>query len=179
MSLGRVRADNRMAWPMWSKLSRTGTATSRRCIPMRVPPMSSPAWARMCSTATGAAKLRQAVVAKDPPRLGLGHHAHRVIAVLPGAVPLQDEGPVQVLAALGGQPDPPLPEQGIDTGEHRLSGLQAGGVADLSPHDLRGGAAHHEQGPFLQLCNFQQFRRGLASLGGDGSEIKFHGKPLL
>ena len=41
-----------------------------RCIPMRVPPMSIPALARICSTATGWANRSQAVVAKEPPALG-------------------------------------------------------------------------------------------------------------
>ncbi len=57
---------------MRHRLSRTGTATSRRCIPMRVPPMSSPPWARTRSTTTGAWNACQAVAAKLPPALGLG-----------------------------------------------------------------------------------------------------------
>ena len=41
-------------------------------MPMKVPPMSMPAWARMCSTAAGRSKRSQAVVAKEPPALGWG-----------------------------------------------------------------------------------------------------------
>ena len=57
---------------MWSSDSRTGTATRRRCIPIRVPPMSSPAWARISSTATGSANCFQQVVAQLPPAWGRG-----------------------------------------------------------------------------------------------------------
>ena len=43
MSFGRVRAQRMFASPIRFRLSRTGTATRRRCIPIRVPPMSIPA----------------------------------------------------------------------------------------------------------------------------------------
>ena len=53
INLGRVRAPSTMALPMRSCARRTGTATLRRCIPISVPPISSPASARMLSSATG------------------------------------------------------------------------------------------------------------------------------
>ena len=61
-----------MACPICFSLVRTGTATRRRCMPMRVPPMSIPASAAICSTATGSEKAFQAVTAKEPPALGWG-----------------------------------------------------------------------------------------------------------
>ena len=43
MNLGRVLAASRIACPIRSMLSLTGTATLLRCIPISVPPMSRPA----------------------------------------------------------------------------------------------------------------------------------------
>ena len=73
---------------------------------------------------------------KGASRLWLGYHAHRVIAVLPGAVPFQDQRPVQVFTALGGQPDSPLLERRIDAGKHCLRRLQTGGMAYPPAYDL-------------------------------------------
>ncbi len=72
MSFGRVRAQRIFASPIFERLSRTGTATRRRCIPMRVPPMSIPAWARISSTAMGSRNCFQQVVAQLPPAWGGG-----------------------------------------------------------------------------------------------------------
>ena len=72
MYLGRVRAKRTIASPILLTLVRTGTATAFRCIPIRVPPMSMPASARMVSTATGSEKAFQAVTANQPPALGWG-----------------------------------------------------------------------------------------------------------
>ena len=72
MYLGRVRAKRTIACPICLTLVRTGTATGFRCIPIRVPPMSIPASARMTSTATGSEKAFQAVTATQPPALGWG-----------------------------------------------------------------------------------------------------------
>lgn len=51
---------------------RTGTATGRRCMPMRVSPMSMPAWAWIRSTAQGEANPFQAAVEKEPPAFSWG-----------------------------------------------------------------------------------------------------------
>ena len=60
------------ASPIFERVSRTGTATGRRCIPMRVPPMSIPRAPWMDSTTTGSGSRFQAVAAKLPPALGWG-----------------------------------------------------------------------------------------------------------
>ena len=70
VDFGRVRALRMPASPMRARLSRTGTATGRRCMPMSVPPMSMPAPARMFSTSTGSAMCAYAAVAKEPPAWG-------------------------------------------------------------------------------------------------------------
>ena len=67
MNGGRVRAQSRIACPMWSIDKRTGTATRRRCIPISVPPMSMPAAALTSSTRTGSLKRCQQFVAQLPP----------------------------------------------------------------------------------------------------------------
>ena len=72
MNGGRVRAQSRIACPMWSIDKRTGTATRRRCIPISVPPMSMPAAALTSSTRTGSLKRCQQFVAQLPPAWGCG-----------------------------------------------------------------------------------------------------------
>ena len=62
-----MRAQSRIACPMWSIDKRTGTATRRRCIPISVPPMSMPAAALTSSTRTGSLKRCQQFVAQLPP----------------------------------------------------------------------------------------------------------------
>ena len=59
MNGGRVRAQSRIACPMWSIDKRTGTATRRRCIPISVPPMSMPAAALTSSIDTRTEALVQ------------------------------------------------------------------------------------------------------------------------
>ena len=72
MYLGRVRAQSTIALPICFTSVRTGTATRRRCMPIKVPPMSIPASAAISSTATGSEKAFQAVTAKEPPAFGWG-----------------------------------------------------------------------------------------------------------
>ena len=62
--------EQNVPFPIDEIESLTGTATSRRCIPISVPPISSPACARTCSTATGESNIAHAVVANEPPALG-------------------------------------------------------------------------------------------------------------
>ena len=68
--LHRVLAHTTWASPIFLRLILTGTATSFRCMPIRVSPISMPADALICSTATGCEKRFQAAVAKEPPALG-------------------------------------------------------------------------------------------------------------
>lgn len=100
MYLGRVLAHKILASPILSIESLTGTATSFKCIPMSVPPISSPHAARICSTATGCSIRCQAAVANDPPALGFG-------TTQTGSYPypirrffLQNQRTVQMLTAL-------------------------------------------------------------------------------
>ena len=84
---------------------RRGTATGRRCIPMRVSPMSSPR--------LGLHPLHRHRVGETPgigrsgkgaPRLGLGDGVdHLQAGGRVAALLLHDEGAVEVLAALGRQ----------------------------------------------------------------------------
>ena len=53
INFGRVLAHKIFALPRVVTLSRSGTATSLKCIPISVPPMSIPPSALMCSRATG------------------------------------------------------------------------------------------------------------------------------
>ena len=72
MNLGRVRAATTVAAPIVWFSSRTGTATFLRCIPMSVSPMSSPASARISSSATGSSSAAYTRVASEPPAFGCG-----------------------------------------------------------------------------------------------------------
>ena len=60
-----------------------GTATRFRCIPMRVPPISMPAWARISSTATGSSY-------GFVPTTGMGMGMDRLAKLLTGAATLRD-----------------------------------------------------------------------------------------
>ena len=59
-----------IASPICFSPVRTGTATAFRCIPISVAPISMPAWACICSTATGSLIFSHTAVAKEPPALG-------------------------------------------------------------------------------------------------------------
>ena len=72
INFGLVRAQTTCASPIAFVGIRTGTATSFKCIPIKVSPISIPAQALMCSTAAGCAKALYAAVAKEPPAFGCG-----------------------------------------------------------------------------------------------------------
>ena len=55
-NFARVLAHTTWALPIRLMAMRTGTATACRCMPIKVSPMSMPACAEMCSTATGSLK---------------------------------------------------------------------------------------------------------------------------
>ena len=67
-----MRAATIGANPTWDISRRTGTATFFRCIPISVLPISSPASARISSSATGSLSFAYAAVANAPPALGTG-----------------------------------------------------------------------------------------------------------
>ena len=66
------------------------------------------------------------------------------LVVFFGGFPLKDDGAVQVLAALRGQPDALLGQHRGNARVHGLRRFQAGILADVPAHDLTGRAAHHE-----------------------------------
>ena len=103
---------------------------------------------------------------KAAARLGLGNHVHRFSPHGQGLL-LQNEGPVQMLTALGGQKDPRFPKHRGDALIHSLRGFQAGAVADLAAHDFAGGAAYHQNAARPQLCGGQKLPHGLCALGTD------------
>ena len=89
-------------------------------------------------------------------RMGPGHDTYFLPTVLFGGFPLNDNGPVQVLAALCRQPDAALSQHRRNACIHGLRCLQTAVFADVPAHDLAGRAAHHEHVALFQLCLFQQ-----------------------
>ena len=84
------------------------------------------------------------------------HYGDGIVPEFSRGLFFEDQRPVQVFAALSGEINPPLLQQGIDPVEHGLRRLQAAALADDVAEDLAGGAAHHEQAAFFQLRDFQQ-----------------------
>mgnify|MGYP006991522564 CR=1 FL=1 len=84
--------------------------------------------------------------------LGLGDDVHDVR--VGHRFRFHDDGPVQVLAALGGQVDALLLQEAVDAVEDLNGGLRGGVGADLAAQHFTGGAAHDHDVPRLQACHF-------------------------
>ena len=101
---------------------------------------------------------------KGAARLGLGHH---VADFREGdSLPLHDNGPVQVLAALGGQVDALGGQDLVQAVKNGLADLRAGMAAHLVAGHLAGGAAHHQNLALPQLGDLADLlrrRRGFLS----------------
>ena len=91
-------------------------------------------------------------------RVGPGHHTDFLPAVSFGGFPLDDNGTVEVLTALGRQPDALRRQHRGNARVHGLRRFQAGILADVPAHDLTGRAAHHKDIALFQLCLLQQLR---------------------
>ena len=99
--------------------------------------------------------------------MGLGHHIDDLKAKVLRRLPLHDEGAVQVLAALDGQTDAPLLQDGINAGKGGLRRLHAGALADALAHHLTGGTADHQKLAGLEPGLIQKLRHGLTGLRCD------------
>ena len=80
---------------------------------------------------------------------------------------LDDDGTVQMLAALGGKKNAALVQRRIQSFVHRLGGIQTGAFADALPHDFTGRAADDKDISALELRGVQQFLQRTRSLFPD------------
>ena len=88
-------------------------------------------------------------------RVGLGDGGYDLVAVLLGDLPLNHDGAVQMLAALGGQVDTLLLQRGQHTRQHSGGNLHARIVADTPAADLAAGTADNKDIAGLQMGSFQ------------------------
>ena len=100
---------------------------------MSVEPMSRPAEARTCSTATGVGHVLPGRGGPAAAGLGLRDDADRLVAKAFGGFALDNKRAVEVLAALGGQIEPALGQQGSDGLVHGLGGLGRAALAMFAP----------------------------------------------
>ena len=106
-------------------------------------------------------------------RMGLRHSVHLFITILFGSFLLDDNGAIQVFAALGRQIDALRFEHRQNTRQHSRSGFHAAVLANMPANDLAGRAADHKNIPGAQVCSRQQFFRCLACLRRNGGAIRF------
>ena len=107
-------------------------------------------------------------------RLRLRDDIHNVCAG--NGLALDDDGAVQMLAALRGQIQAVGHEHAVQDGKDLLGDLRTGVRADAAAADLARGAANHDDLTRMQLCFFNQFFCGLFGLSAD---ILKHGWVLL
>ena len=107
-------------------------------------------------------------------RLRLRDDIHNVCAG--DGLALDDDGAVQMLAALRGQIQAVGREHAVQDGKDLLGDLRTGVRADAAAADLARGAANHDDLTGMQLCFFNQFFCGLFGLPAD---ILKHGWVLL
>ena len=100
-------------------------------------------------------------------RMGTGHDAHFLPAVLLCGFPLKDDGAVQMLTALRRQPNALFRQHRRSARVQRPGGFYAGILADVTAHHLTGRAAHHEHISLFQLCRSHQLGHCLPCLGLD------------
>ena len=106
-------------------------------------------------------------------RMGLRHGVHLFITILFGSFLLDDNGAIQVFAALGRQIDALRFEHRQNTRQHSRGGFHAAVLAHMPANDLAGRAADHKNIPGAQVCSRQQFFRCLACLRRNGGAIRF------
>ena len=147
MYLGRVRAQMMGAAPICLMVRRTGINSGsgthflhQNRMFKRLPAVGCPAAARM----------------------GLRHGVHLFITILFGSFLLDDNGAIQVFAALGRQIDALRFEYRQNTRQHSRGGFHAAVLANMPANDLAGRAADHKNIPGAQVCSRQQFFRCLA-----------------
>ena len=95
------------------------------------------------------------------------------ITILFGSFLLDDNGAIQVFAALGRQIDALRFEHRQNTRQHSRGGFHAAVLANMPANDLAGRAADHKNIPGAQVCSRQQFFRRLACLRRNGGAIRF------
>ena len=105
--------------------------------------------------------------------MGLRHGVHLFITILFGSFLLDDNGAIQVFAALGRQIDALRFELRQNTRQHSRGGFHAAVLANMPANDLAGRAADHKNIPGAQVCSRQQFFRCLACLRRNGGAIRF------
>ena len=105
--------------------------------------------------------------------MGLRHGVHLFITILFGSFLLDDNGAIQVFAALGRQIDALRFEHRQNTCQHSRGGFHAAVLANMPANDLAGRAADHKNIPGAQVCSRQQFFRCLACLRRNGGAIRF------
>ena len=88
---------------------------------------------------------------------------------------LDDDGAVQMLAALRGQIQAVGREHAVQDGKDLLGDLRTGVRADAAAADLARGAANHDDLTGMQLC----FSISLCGLFGLSADILKHGWVLL
>ena len=105
--------------------------------------------------------------------MGLRHGVHLFITILFGSFLLDDNGAIQVFAALGRQIDALRFEHRQNTRQHSRGGFHAAVLANMPANDLAGRAADHKNIPGAQVCSRQQFFRCLVCLRRNGGAIRF------
>ena len=100
-------------------------------------------------------------------------HGYRFIAVFFGGLGFQNDGAVQMLAALCRQIELFLLYNGGNGAVDGGSSLHTAVFADMPAHDLTGRTPHHQDLAGLQVCLLQQLGHSLRSLPGDHAH--FHG----
>ena len=90
--------------------------------------------------------------------LRLGHHVADIRAG--NGFGLHDDGPVQMLTALGSQIDALRLEGFLDPFINGLAQLRAGVAADFMTGDFAGGAAHHQDLALPQFCHLTNLQGG-------------------
>ena len=100
-------------------------------------------------------------------RMRTRHDADFLPAVFLSGFPLNNDGPVEVLTALCGQPDAVFGQHRCDAGVDSLCSLKARVLADVAADDFAGRAAHHKDVALFQLCLGQQLRHSLPRFGLD------------
>ena len=91
---------------------------------------------------------------KGAARLGLWHHIDDLRAG--NGLPLHDQRPVQVLAALGGHVNAHGGEYAVKPPENGVGSLRCGPASHLMPHHLAGAASDHYDLSLMQSGRLRQ-----------------------